>query len=378
MANNAAPTGAATFTTHTQPLGSCVDYFGDFDISEIGKVQALAKNSNNPECYANMVWAKNNSIARPDMYPEGSKTMADFQCALYLKGVVNGINEPGPHWNCSHPPCAGLRAPLEHAGSEDTVPAGAGTDYCVEEVPVSVTTSTTTEPPLPACSMTNGVNRSAVYPCTCPGTPSAVCDATTPICHPVPSPNLCMAALPPPKPVKGPKGPKDDGMPLWVPILVAALLAALVAGCIFIGSRMMKKPKAPPAKKRAPAPAMKSAPPPVVELPPPEPTPEPQQPLLYAAPQPVVTTAMPLPTASVIQQAPPVVTAAPRVVEVVEIIQAPPQILQAAPQIIQGPTQVIQEVMQVPVQQYAAAPVSMVQPTFANGGIQGFNGPRYI
>eukprot|EP00929_Paragymnodinium_shiwhaense_P119059 TRINITY_DN9094_c0_g1_i1.p1 TRINITY_DN9094_c0_g1~~TRINITY_DN9094_c0_g1_i1.p1 ORF type:complete len:355 (-),score=81.76 TRINITY_DN9094_c0_g1_i1:364-1428(-) len=335
-----APVGANTLVGHTEPLADCVDYTGHFNVSKVnagGKV--LAENSNNPECYANMVWAQKNAEAHPEMYPPGSKTMADFQCALFLKGDVPGDsegNQPGPAWNCTRAPCTTLSAPISETGAGGTAsdgePAGPGTAFCVRKAP-----------PPPLCSALDGVNKSTVYPCTCPGTTTGVCDAVSrPICHPEP---LGCQAAPPPAPAPLEK-PAEEHMPLWVPILVVALVAALVGAGAFIAMRM-RKPAKPPAKKRVAA--TKSAAPAAPRAEEAPPTLEPQQPLLL--PQPIVTTAMPLPTASLVQ-APPMVAAPP-------MMTAAP-VMAAAPVMVAQPQQMVQ-VLQPPVDPRA---LTMAQPSY--------------
>eukprot|EP00929_Paragymnodinium_shiwhaense_P109986 TRINITY_DN76648_c0_g1_i1.p1 TRINITY_DN76648_c0_g1~~TRINITY_DN76648_c0_g1_i1.p1 ORF type:complete len:189 (+),score=32.82 TRINITY_DN76648_c0_g1_i1:49-567(+) len=62
----------------------------------------------NGECFKNVEWAKNEGVKENSTnYPGPNKpeTLADFQCALFLK---KGHVADGPSWNCALPPCKGL------------------------------------------------------------------------------------------------------------------------------------------------------------------------------------------------------------------------------------------------------------------------------
>eukprot|EP00929_Paragymnodinium_shiwhaense_P075069 TRINITY_DN3838_c0_g1_i2.p1 TRINITY_DN3838_c0_g1~~TRINITY_DN3838_c0_g1_i2.p1 ORF type:complete len:341 (+),score=75.42 TRINITY_DN3838_c0_g1_i2:103-1125(+) len=245
----------------------CVDFFGTYNQTEGGD---LAEDSNNPECYRNMVWAQRFAKTHPENYPPGSTTLVDFQCALYLKGDIEGVNQPGPFWNCTHAPCAALTAPIEKEfGTEDSK----GTRYCVRKADA--------EPSTPPCTVTDGSAVSAAYPCLCHGSTSHVCNSDAPLCFE--SPIFCAAQVPeiPPK-------EPEEAMPLWAWLLIDLGIAAIIGAGVLGAMKMMKKPAAKSApKKRAPAPPQKSAPP----APKAEPAPAPEVPV--AAP--VVYTAVAAP-----------------------------------------------------------------------------------
>eukprot|EP00929_Paragymnodinium_shiwhaense_P120254 TRINITY_DN92179_c0_g1_i1.p4 TRINITY_DN92179_c0_g1~~TRINITY_DN92179_c0_g1_i1.p4 ORF type:complete len:100 (-),score=14.80 TRINITY_DN92179_c0_g1_i1:426-725(-) len=83
MATQPPVIGQGPLANHTEePLPNCVDVYGEFNVSEIAEgAPVLATDSDNPECYANMVWAHENAKEHPELYPLGAKTLADFQTA---------------------------------------------------------------------------------------------------------------------------------------------------------------------------------------------------------------------------------------------------------------------------------------------------------
>eukprot|EP00929_Paragymnodinium_shiwhaense_P106807 TRINITY_DN7253_c0_g1_i1.p1 TRINITY_DN7253_c0_g1~~TRINITY_DN7253_c0_g1_i1.p1 ORF type:complete len:292 (+),score=46.39 TRINITY_DN7253_c0_g1_i1:77-952(+) len=67
----------------------------------------------NGECFVNVEWAMRDGIHQnASMYPAGTTTFPDFQCALFLKSG----QADGPAHGCSKPPCANLSATMEANG----------------------------------------------------------------------------------------------------------------------------------------------------------------------------------------------------------------------------------------------------------------------
>eukprot|EP00929_Paragymnodinium_shiwhaense_P092049 TRINITY_DN5192_c0_g1_i2.p1 TRINITY_DN5192_c0_g1~~TRINITY_DN5192_c0_g1_i2.p1 ORF type:complete len:336 (-),score=45.40 TRINITY_DN5192_c0_g1_i2:325-1332(-) len=264
----------------TRPLADCMDYDA----------------SNNQECYRNIEWAQEYAKSHPENYPPGSKTVADFQCALYLKGPVNGTNQPGPSWNCTHAPCSALTAPIKMQGGTG---GSVGTLYCVQRLtprPADYQLDA-----LPNCSVTDGSAMSVEYPCLCQGLREQICE---PAERCWPAPFYCN---------KGDKQgqytlTQDDASgsereaPAWARAAIVIGLASLVAALVLAGMRCMTLRRGPAKKKRDARSMSRPLPPDVEETSPSVPALEqvPRQlPMYtasrYAVPGPVATTTVPLP-----------------------------------------------------------------------------------
>eukprot|EP00929_Paragymnodinium_shiwhaense_P120650 TRINITY_DN92646_c0_g1_i1.p1 TRINITY_DN92646_c0_g1~~TRINITY_DN92646_c0_g1_i1.p1 ORF type:complete len:336 (-),score=52.00 TRINITY_DN92646_c0_g1_i1:265-1206(-) len=245
------------------PKADCLDY----------------NEENNPECYKNMMWARNHSSADPTNYPPGSKTIADFQCALYLKGdVTDKGNQPGPHWNCSHAPCSGMSAPiLQTGGTSGTL----GTVYCIKEEDG--------EPVWPACSVKDGSGLSDEYPCSCQGDAAHICE---PAQYCWPGPFFCNAAAHHKEFTAihetEHEHPSAAGAPVWPWVFIALGTAFAITGAVVAGMKYMSARKAPAKKKRAVRMPLCSSPPKEAPAPPAAPATE----IVY---MPVMTQAAPVP-----------------------------------------------------------------------------------
>eukprot|EP00929_Paragymnodinium_shiwhaense_P003598 TRINITY_DN10419_c0_g1_i1.p1 TRINITY_DN10419_c0_g1~~TRINITY_DN10419_c0_g1_i1.p1 ORF type:complete len:400 (-),score=40.47 TRINITY_DN10419_c0_g1_i1:385-1521(-) len=324
-------------TGHDAPQADCMDVQGECYPSAHNNFAS----SNNPECCRNIAWAKWYHTINASNYPPGVNTTADFQCALYLKGTINGVDQPGPNWNCTVPPCQRLHAPDEvHGGTRGSV----GTQFCrrkVKEVERSQTPIQRAADMTPPCSVSDGSAMSITYPCHCQGNVSHLCTALQPLCFGAPT----FCAQKPPTTRSGTLGlatddteKPSDGMPMWPFILAGLAVAALVVG---VGMCLLRK-KAPPQKKRAlqqkfaapqhssPAPD-REAPPPVVTpvpAPLPEPTPLYASPPMYTAP-PVQTVSAPLITYEPMPMAAPLVQMYEAPMQVAAPMMAP--MMQAQP-----------------------------------------------
>jgi len=135
------------------------------DVNQVEEVCTDYTAVNNPACWKNMMWAMTtgvkgvivNGTNSTEFYPRGATTEFDFQCALALKGKVDGVNWPGSSWNCSHVPCSFVSTQLSYDYND---PQEANTSTCRHYIPPTttivatmpattplMTTTTTTEAP---------------------------------------------------------------------------------------------------------------------------------------------------------------------------------------------------------------------------------------
>merc|ERR1712232_1170402 len=175
------------------------------------------------------------------MGPPGSETLADFQCALYLKGDINGTNQPGPVWNCTLPPCAKLHAPVKFEGG---TPGSKGTVNCVHKAP-NLMMGDTGAAQYENCSVADGSGPSMEYPCLCQGDAAQTCGPGT-YCWPAPF--FCNEKGDRRK--FGISKPQDLTHPptwAWVAIAfgLACVLAAIVLGVMNFMGQTTERPKRP-------------------------------------------------------------------------------------------------------------------------------------
>eukprot|EP00929_Paragymnodinium_shiwhaense_P044390 TRINITY_DN22785_c0_g1_i1.p1 TRINITY_DN22785_c0_g1~~TRINITY_DN22785_c0_g1_i1.p1 ORF type:complete len:318 (+),score=62.29 TRINITY_DN22785_c0_g1_i1:108-1061(+) len=77
----------------------------------------------NPSCWKQIEYATNVGIKEhKESYPAGTSSLADFQCALYLKGKIDpatGASSGPENYGCTLPPCARL-SPSMSSGDGST------------------------------------------------------------------------------------------------------------------------------------------------------------------------------------------------------------------------------------------------------------------
>eukprot|EP00929_Paragymnodinium_shiwhaense_P054162 TRINITY_DN27140_c0_g1_i1.p2 TRINITY_DN27140_c0_g1~~TRINITY_DN27140_c0_g1_i1.p2 ORF type:complete len:337 (-),score=64.52 TRINITY_DN27140_c0_g1_i1:278-1288(-) len=211
---------------------------------------------NNAECYKSMLWAQKASKSHPENYPPGSKSLADFQCALYLKGDINGVNEPGPAFHCWKAPCAQLTAPIEKHGA---MPDSVGTAYCMKQTPgkdvrvdeapsalPNLPNPAATTELLPNCSVADGSAKSAVYPCLCQGNAQNTCKEES-YCWPAP----LFCSVDQTKSEYQMEGNEPDGSSAWWFGVIIAVIVALILMVGAVAGKMYYDSAKVPKKKRA-------------------------------------------------------------------------------------------------------------------------------
>lgn len=111
-------------TVQAQITGACEDVTGE---------------GVNPSCWREMKWATEHFEEVKSHYPAGTSSVADFQCAIYLKGKINpktGASVGAANHGCTLPPCSRLSPSMSSGDSSQSyneVFSDKTPDFCTPE-----------------------------------------------------------------------------------------------------------------------------------------------------------------------------------------------------------------------------------------------------